>query len=355
MCSFLTGPRKMSWTLYPISEFNHHQDRWQRFNLEQTASPLLDQAFISPLLHVFGSGKEILACYEQGGQLRAIAILTPQGPGTWRTFQPSQAPLGAWMHSAGMDWTTLLSSLIKQLPGFPLVFGVTQQDPDLIPRPEHNKSLKTVDYIQTARISVQSDFETYWNTRGKNLRQNMKKQRNKLENSAVATRLQVSTEPEEVAQAIADYGKIESAGWKSEGGTAIHPQNAQGRFYHAMLEAFCRQGAGRIYRYWYNDRIAAMDLCIEGNASIVILKTTYDESIANATSPALLMRQEIFKQLFNNGIIKRIEFYGKAMDWHTRWSDELRTLYHVNIYRWPALLLLRDIMHKPAVKVSHNI
>lgn len=28
-----------------------------------------------------------------------------------------------------------------------------------------------------------------------------------------------------------------------------------------------------MYRYWYNDKIAAMDLCIEGNGSIIVLKT----------------------------------------------------------------------------------
>lgn len=337
----------MSWTLYPISEFKNHQDCWQHFNQKEMVSPLLDQAFISPLLQVFGNGKEILACYKKGDRLKAMAILTAHGRASWGTFQPSQAPLGAWMHCAGMDWSELLSSLIKELPGFPLVLGITQQDPDLIVRPENNGSIKTSDYIRTARISIQGDFDSYWGTRGKNLRQNMKKQRNKLENDAVATRLQMSTAPEEVAQAIDDYGKIESAGWKGKNGTAIHPQNEQGQFYQSMLEQFCLQGAGRIYRYWYNDCIAAMDLCIEGNDSIVVLKTTYDESISNTTSPALLMRQEIFKQLFTDGKFKSIEFYGKVMEWHTRWSDELRIIYHVNKYRWPALLLLHDLTHKP--------
>jgi len=120
----------------------------------------------------------------------------------------------------------------------------------------------------------------------------------------------------------------------------------RGKFYLNMLEEFCRQGAGRIYRYWYNDDIVAMDLCIEGNGSIIILKTTYEESLNYRTAPALLMRQEAFKQLFSDGKLKRIEFYGRAMEWHTSLSDELRTLYHINEYRWPLLLLLLDIMSR---------
>lgn len=338
----------MSWKVYPISEFKNHQDRWQKLNQESTGSPLLELAFITPMLHAFSNGKEILVCYESNNTLLAMAILCSNGLGRWTTFQPSNAPIGAWIHCATADLSMLLSTLIKKLPGYPLIVGVTQQDPDLVPRPQNQSTLKTIDYIRTARISLLGDFESYWQARGKNLRQNMQKQRNRLEKNIVTTRLQISTKTEEVEQAVIDYGKIEGASWKAKHGTAIHPANIQGKFYLNMLENFCRQGAGCIYRYWYNDKIVAMDLCIEGNGSFIILKTTYDENISDKTSPALLMRQEIFKQLFNESKLKRIEFYGRVMEWHTRWSDELRTMYHINKYKWMPLLMLHDIVRKSA-------
>ena len=337
----------MSWKIYPISEFKNHQDCWQQLNQEGTGSPLLELAFISPMLHAFSSDKEILVCYESDNTLLAMAVLSPDNRGRWTTFQPSQAPLGAWIHSAGADWSMLLSTLIKKLPGFTLLLAVTQQDPDLVPRPEDNGSLTTLDSFQTARVLLQGDFDSYWKARSKNLRRNMKKQINKLKNDTVITRLQVSTTPEEVAQGIKDYGKIESAGWKGKHGTAVHPENIQGKFYQNMLEKFCRQGAGRIYRYWYNDNIAAMELCIEGSDSLIFLKTTYDASFGKGTSPATLMRQDVVKQLFNNKKIKRIEFYGRAREWQTQLSDEVRTMYHINKYRWPALALLHEIIRKP--------
>ena len=93
----------------------------------------------------------------------------------------------------------------------------------------------------------------------------------------------------QVPAAIADYGRLESAGWKSDTGTAVHPDNAQGRFYTALLADFITAGRGAIYRYWYGDTVVAMDLCIEGAEEMIILKTTYDESIRD-TSPAFLMR-----------------------------------------------------------------
>ncbi len=330
---------KMNWKLYPIKEFERHQDDWQKLNREGGATPLLDVAFLQPALDVFGSGNELLAVY--GEEPCAMAILVPKGALGWETFQPSQAPMGAWLQKDGMDLQQLLAKLLKALPGFPVIFGLTQQDPDLVSRPGEKPELKTLDYIDTARITVEGSFDQYWQSRGKNLRHNMKKQRNNLEKLEIETRLELIIEPGRVAEAIADYGRIESASWKAEGGTAIHPDNDQGRFYRTMLEAFCSQGAGRIYRYWYNDKIAAMDLCIEGNGSIIILKTTYDESVSNGTSPAFLMRQDSFRQIFDEGRLKRIEFYGKLMEWHTKWSEEVRTMYHVNCFRWSFLPRLR--------------
>src|SRR6266513_5826403 len=103
-----------------------------------------------------------------------------------------------------------------------------------------------------------------------------------------------------------------------------------------MLENFCRQGNGRVYQYRFDDRVVAVDLCIEGNGFLIVLKTTYDESI-KSSSPAFLMRQEAFRQLFAEERIRRIEFYGKLMEWHTRWSEEIRRMYHINYHRWAAV------------------
>lgn len=34
------------------------------------------------------------------------------------------------------------------------------------------------------------------------------------------------------------------------------------------------------------------------------------------------------------GRVRSIEFYGRVMDWTRRWTDQKRTLYHINSYRW---------------------
>ncbi len=339
----------MTWTIEPVANFSKHADAWQRINQGAHKSPLLSPDFLNALLAQFSSGREKLAIYTVDGEPAAMAIVHSPRTGVWETFQPSQAPIGMWVQRLGLSQRTLLASLVRALPGLNLIIGLTQQDPLITPRPSSVGALRTMDYIQTARITVAGDFENYWAARGKNLRSNLKKQRSKLAKDGVQTRMTVSRAPEEMAAAVADYGRLESAGWKAQGGTAIHPENDQGRFYTDMLSAFCLRGAGAVYRYYFDEQLVAMDLCIEGAGSIIILKTTYDETVPNSLSPTLLMREEETRQIFEEARFERIEFYGKLMEWHTKWTEEVRTMYHTTGYRWPSLLGLRQIKKYPSI------
>lgn len=327
----------MKWHLHPASSFDALAARWDELHAAGPAAPMLAPAFVSALLAGFGSGSELLALGEADGQLCAAAVLAPQGPGRWATFQPAQAPVGLWLQRPGLDADALLPTLLRALPGCALVLGLTQCDPLLATRPRDGDRARSLDYIATARIDVESSFDAYWQARGKNLRNNLKKQRNRLAADGVAPRLEIVTAERDMAAAVADYGRLESAGWKVRGGSAVQADNEQGRFYRAMLEAFAGQDGARVYRYWFGEQLVAMDLCILERDCIVILKTAYDESVPASLSPALLMREEAVRGLFGEGRFARIEFYGRVMEWHTRWTAAVRTLYHLNHYRWPLL------------------
>jgi CelD/BcsL family acetyltransferase involved in cellulose biosynthesis len=332
----------MNWTIHPVAALERLAPTWNALNEAAGGLPFLHTRFVAPLCGEFGdSDLKIALCEDAEGPL-AIAILTSIGWGRWATFQPSQTPLGAWLMRPGQDLGRALAGLVRALPGFPLTIGVTQQDPDRAARPMDAPLLHTLDYVQIARVIVSGSFEDYWSARGTNLRHNMKRQRAKLARDGVTTRLEILTRPHEVAPALHDYGRLEAAGWKAGYGTAIHPDNAQGRFYRAIMEAYCGAGAGRIYRYWFGDHVVALDLCLTGGDALVILKTTYDESIKHV-SPAFLMREEAFRRLFAEQTVRRIEFFGALMDWHRRWTAEVRTLYHVNYYRSSLLPKLRSI------------
>jgi CelD/BcsL family acetyltransferase involved in cellulose biosynthesis len=328
---------KLEWSISPVSEFQKRRTDWDMLNRRCGNLPFLDSMFLVPLMKEFAPpARSVLAMGRSGEQLVAAAVVVPKGFARWETFQPSQLPLGAILVESGVPLGDVIDSLLGSLPSLSLAVGATQIDPRFVPRPEDARTRQTLDYIDTAWVEIDADFSSYWAARGKNLRQNMKKQRNRLDAEGRATCLEVIRDPASVAKAVDEYGSLESTSWKAGGGTAIETHNAQGRFYRAMLENFCGTGRGSIYRYLIGDQVAAMDLCIESDETLVILKTTYDAS-DRTLSPAFLMREEQFARLFAEGRIKRIEFYGKVMEWHTRWTDLQRRLYHATQYRHPLL------------------
>jgi len=345
-----SSPGATRWTLVPLpgaAAFAPHAAAWDALQARVTPLPFLESAFLAPLLDVFGSGKERLALRGDPRAPSAAAIVTPVGKGQWATFQPSQLPLGAWLSAAGEPLEPLAQGLLRALPLPALALGLTQIDSLFHPRAADDARWFGQAYIDTAWVELSGDFDTYWEARGKNLRQNLRKQAKKLETAGTATRLECLTAPEDVAPALTHYGRLEASGWKGQEGTAIAPGHPQYEFYRAMLEGFARKGRARIYQYWFDDAVVAMDLCIESGGKIVILKTAYDEA-HKAVSPSTLMRQLQFQQLFEaaaaGGPLRRIEFYGKVMEWHTRWTENARPVYHATLFRWAWLPALKRLL-----------
>ena len=347
----MRSPNYRRWKTYPVAEFIRRASDWDAIVSAGGYPPFLHSDFLAPALREFGTGREILVVRDDGAEPSAMALFGRKTTGVWETFQPSQLPLGAFVQRGGRPIDETMAGLVSAFPGFGVVTAITQQDPAIVTCPLDTPDLQTMEYIETAQVPVAGTFDDYWAARGKNLRTNVKRQRAKLADEGVAVHLDVVETPEAVAAAIGEYGRLETAGWKAGIGTAVATENAQGRFYASVFESFCAKGAGRIYRYRFDDKVVAMDLCIEHAGVLVILKTAYDETY-KSVSPASLMRHDYFREIFDGGSIERIEFYGKVMEWHRRWTDDVRMLYHVNHYRFPWLRTIHDRVKRRTAKPS---
>ena len=304
----------LTWTLRPIAEFDGYADQWDHLNGQNL--PWLSSESVKVLLKHFGGRQKLAIARDRG--LLAMTIIERRGWG-WQTWQPSQCPTGLWVQPVEADFTHLVCQLREKLGT--LVLGVTQLDPDIYAR-----SPLAIDYIETARITVGGTFEEYWSERGKNLRQDLPNQLRKLERAETKGRLVVTQDPD----AVDLYGEIESAGWKGE--TALSPTNAQGKFYREWLPAI----GGFTALYYFGTRLVASDLCVAQDCVLTILKTTHNESVQKCYSPASLLRYELFRQMWSE--LHRIEFYGRV-SWHTKWTDEVRKMYHVNVYRMDIVMV----------------
>ena len=95
--------------------------------------------------------------------------------------------------------------------------------------------------------------------RGTNLRHNLARRRRRMDEQKISLELKIHREPENVKECIGEFGRLESKGWKGKDGTAIHEDNAQGRFYREMLEAFCERGEGVIFQWCLDGKVAASE------------------------------------------------------------------------------------------------
>lgn len=335
---------RLDWGQTPATALTGVQEMasaWDHLNGLRMNLPFMSAAAMGAALAAFGVGEERLFICRQGDRVVAMFLLVPQGRWRWTTFQPSQIPLGAWVAEPALNVQTLARSLVQGPLGACLALSITQIDPLVEPRIADGPNTQHSDYVDTAWIDIEGSFADYWAARGKNLRQNLRKQRNKLAAEGIQTRKQLLTAPDQMAAALARYGALESSGWKADKGTSIHPDNAQGRFYTQLFVEAATRGEAVIYEYLFDDRTVAMNLGLLRDGVLVVLKTTYDESI-KLFSPASLLREEELQDFFADGRVRRIEYYGSVMDWHSKLTDDKRGLHHLTHYRWPFLKKLAE-------------
>jgi hypothetical protein len=335
----------LSWELLSPGALTRSSVEWNQLVAEAGYPPFLQAEFLMCAVRVLGCERGRLVIGRQHGRMMAGGLLVPVGRGRWCAYQPSQLPLGAWVMQPGSDWRNTCRSLLGALPGFAGSLAVTQQDPRLVSRPSSCSDCEDLDYVETGWIDVAGSFDDYWKGRGKNLRQNLPKLKRRLEERGARLSFEFLEQPAAVDAAFAEYAALESAGWKAEGGTAISADNVQGTFYREMLQDYARRGAAFAVRLMIDGHPIAVDFGLRDAECMVILKTTYDQGY-RAYSPAQLLHEQAFTHVFQHRLARRIEFFGKLMEWHTRWTDQSRMLFHVNYYRSPWLRTARDLLKR---------
>ncbi|WP_158219928.1 GNAT family N-acetyltransferase [Ideonella sp. A 288] len=328
------------------------QSAWDRLHRACQAPPFLQSRFVARALQFFGTGRERIAIAGPAGESVAMAVLTSDAWGRWHTFQPSQLPLGAWLMRPGLGYAETARGVFDLLPGVPLMLAITQQDPSLFSRPDDGHGIRSMDHFDSGWIDIRGDFDAYWRTRSPHLRQNLRTQLSRLRRQEAPPRLEVLTDPADMAGAIDDYARLESSGWKAAGGTALASGTPQACFYRAVMEDYCSNGQGTAYRLWFGDRVVAIDLCIAADGVEVLLKTTYDESV-RGLSPSTILKYHALQRHFEQGDLSRCEYYGTFMPWTSLWTARRRRFFHVNCFRWLMVDQLRQWVrrwHRPSIE-----
>lgn len=326
----------MSWTLHKAATaFESHQTRWDELNRMTGGNVLLDSRFVALLLRYFGTDRTFLAVDEGPGG-SGMALVECRRPGFWQTFQPSQAPLGLIVLADSERAKDQMRRLIRTLPGFALEFAVLQQDSasSVFRGVPESAAVCVQKHIETAWIPVRGNFQDYWKSRRRDLVDNLARRTRRLERDGIGWEFRMVRDPDGVAAAIQEYGRLESSGWKAGEGTAVSAENEQGMFYRDVLHSACQRGEGIIYQILFEGRAVASQLGLARNGMLVLVKMAYDEEY-RSHSPGYLLQYKILESAFEGHEIQAVEFYGKVNPgWTDKWADEVRPIFHITFQRY---------------------
>ncbi len=321
----------MSWEILPIrGGLGVHRDQWDALNHSIfQGHPMYESRFVGTLLAHMASGDERLCIYRHSNRIEGMLIAKPCKPGQWGLFLPAQAQISPLL----MGNFTPLGSLLRALPGINWAIDLFAQDLLYSPLASEPMSLPliTQDHATTTNISLDGTFEDYWQSRSRNLVKNMRRYRNRLSHEELPSRLDIIRDAKEMKQAVARYGAIERSGWKGREGTAVSIDNPQGAFYADLLEQYAATDQASVYEYYLGNRLAASRLLIQSQHMLVVLKTTYDESLAEF-APGRLLLYELLENEFAEKRAKVVEFYTNASKEQLSWSTGCRPIRHVTLF-----------------------
>jgi CelD/BcsL family acetyltransferase involved in cellulose biosynthesis len=353
---------KAGWSIIPLQKsLGPYKEIWDGLNAGLYASnPYFDSHFVEPLLNCFASGQERLCIHRRAAEIDGLLIVTPSRMGKWSLFIPAQAQIVPILVRHAGD----MQKLIHALPGLSLGLALPCQDPLCSPS---FASLRTllwgpVHHAHTMSVRLDGAFEDYWDARSANLRKSVGRRLRKVRDAGLEIGLKRLTDTGDMQSAIARFGALESAGWKGRGGSAVHADNVQGRFYAEVMKRFAGCGRATIYELYFNDDLVAMQLCISSAGMLVLLKTTYDENCASL-SPGRLLLRAFLEQEFAEKRVQEVEFYTNADNEQLAWATHQRWVSDYLLFRnrlsWVAYQKMKRLKHgvhgkRPAKRSCNN-
>ena len=317
------------WQAVPLSAgLGPHATEWDALNQAQFGShPLLSSHLWNGLLAEFGRGDVVLWVLRDGDAVLAMCLLQYRRFGHWACFLPAQAQVGPVMIR---DQTTA-EHLLDKLRPQAVQLDLLCLDPDLWPQADKAGPLTTtLLHSLTMAVCVRGDFDAYWARRSSGLRQNLRRYERRAEADGICFEMRTLSDPADMAAAVARYAALESRGWKARQGTALRDGNAQTRFYTALLQA---PGAGSqaiVHELWHADQLVASRMALQTAGMRVMLKTSYDETMA-ALAPGQMLLKRALQAAFDDPAVTRVEFYTDASVDQLAWASQSRWIRHLSL------------------------
>ena len=162
----------------------------------------------------------------------------------------------------------------------------------------------------------------------KSFRHRLKSKLRKLE---VTGRVSFNLHTTGEQDALAQFLKLESSGWKGANRSAIASDPSRMLFYSTIFDECAERGGLRMYSLTLDSKPIAMHLGIQMNDCYYAPKVAYDENFA-AFSPGQLLVKHVIADLHSSGF-KKYDFLGPRAPWKSVWTEHVREHQNCYIFR----------------------
>jgi len=123
---------------------------------------------------------------------------------------------------------------------------------------------------------------------------------------------------------------IEARSWKGEAGTALARDTVRANFFRRYAHQVCQQGILRFNYLHIGDAVAAMQIAVEQDGALWLLKVGYDAEFARCSPGSLLIADTI--KYAADKKLKSYEFLGVSESWTRVWTEQERDTVSVRVY-----------------------
>jgi hypothetical protein len=198
-------------------------------------------------------------------------------------------------------------------------------------------------------VDCRLDWDSYWASRGKNMRSNLLSTERKLLDSRVEIlRLADWKDIEPLRDTIYE---VEASGWKGRQGTAMVQNKLVKSFYDQLLFEFSKRDLLRLFVLRIDGQVVAFELNTLYRRVLTALKGGFRESHAKL-SPGQLLRHRFLPWAFAEPGVVFYDMLGPASETKTRWATGAEPLLAVRAFRrsFGGLFLRARYVMAPKIK-----
>jgi CelD/BcsL family acetyltransferase involved in cellulose biosynthesis len=310
-----------------------HARAWDRLAAEVPApSPLRTHAwYAAHVEHKGAEGAWLALCAYEGARLRGVLPLVRAAERTlgfarsrWRVPGEYFTRDGDALLAEGLEGQTLAALLAALAEAEPGALGVDFGG--IAPASTTRRALEGADGLRVplepeaegALIPVHGAFDTWYETISENLRTNLRKAKNRLDREQPgALRFRFLAEGEAGAAPLAEFARLEDAGWKGAEGGALARSPAKMALYRTLVERWSALGVLEWHVATLAERPVAMHMAVRLGRTLTLMRICYDETIAKHMPGNLLIRAMVERE-HASGRSDAVDFV-QTQPWQHHW------------------------------------